>query len=231
MTVSGTTNYTADPNTNNGSPLTTDSTKNAEITVANVGCGLTMHLPQAVTIANGDSALMTMFSNLHGIAFYAPNASGGMGGCKITAGASSGAGFCVGYPSVFPYFGETSPTVEMYKVANSLTNATTLGEGQANVLLKVIKTPDGKPFWASMANFYSETTPGYGQGDDGVSGYANSVSNFSVNSDNTLTIKSMDYGFSAFQRAAHSGDVVGEGISGGAGTGSDGRGFFADRSE
>lgn len=82
VTVSGTTNYTADPNTNSGSPLTTDSTKNSEITLANVGCGLTMHLPQAVTIADGDSALMTTFSNLHGIAYYAANASGGMGGCK-----------------------------------------------------------------------------------------------------------------------------------------------------
>ena len=71
-----------------------------------------------------------------------------------------------------------------------------------------------------MANFYIETTPDYGQGDDGVSGYANSVTRFAVNADESLTIKSMDYGFSAFQRTSHSGDVVGEGISGGAGTGS-----------
>lgn len=219
-TVNGTAQYTADPDANGGSPLTTDVTKNAEIKVANVGCGLTMHLPQALTIADGDNVVMTMFSNTHGIAYYGPNLPGDMGGCKISSAASTGPGFCVGYPSVFPYFGETTPTVEMYKIANSKTDASTLAEGQANVLLKVIKGSDGKPFWASMANFYSETTPDYGQGDDGVSGYANSVTNFSINADESLTIKSMDYGFSAFRRTAHSGDVVGEGISAGAGTGS-----------
>lgn len=219
-TVNGTTQYTANPDSNSGSPVTTDSAKNGEITVANVGCGLTMHLPQTLTVADGDAVIMTMFSNLHGIAYYGPNIPRDMGGCKISVGATTGPGFCVGYPSVFPYFGETTPTVEMYKIANSKTDASTLTEGQANVLLKVIKTPDGKPFWASMANFYIETTPDYGQGDDGVSGYANSVTNFAVNADESLTIKSMDYGFSSFQRASHSGDVVGEGISGGAGTGS-----------
>ena len=219
-TVNGTTQYTANPDSNSGSPVTTDSAKNGEITVPNVGCGLTMHLPQSLTVADGDAVVMTMFSNLHGIAYYGPNIPGDMGGCKTSSGASTGPGFCVGYPSVFPYFGETTPTVEMYKIANSKTDASTLTEGQANVLLKVIKTPDGKPFWASMANFYIETTPDYGQGDDGVSGYANSVSNFAVNADDSLTIKSMDYGFSAFQRTSHTGDVVGEGISGGAGTGS-----------
>ena len=49
-TVNGTTQYTADPDSNSGSPVTTDSAKNGEITVANVGCGLTMHLPQTLTV-------------------------------------------------------------------------------------------------------------------------------------------------------------------------------------
>ncbi|HET9241171.1 MAG TPA: hypothetical protein VFO10_28155 [Oligoflexus sp.] len=69
---------------------------------------------------------MTMFSNVLDQLYYGPNISGGMGGCKIAEGAMAGPGFCTAYPSVFPYFGETNPTVEYFKVANSKTTAADL---------------------------------------------------------------------------------------------------------
>lgn len=212
--------YTATPDANGGSPVSTDSTKNGEIksTMASA-CGSTLSLPKTLDVVKDSNTTMTMFANITDMAYFGPTNSAGMGGCTIASGQASGAGFCVNLPSVFPYFGETTPTVEMYKVANHESDATSLAVTQANVLVKIIKTTDGTPFWAAFANYYSETTPSYGTSPDGFSGYANAVSAFAVNSDNTLTIKSSDYGFAAFARSAHSGEVVGEKVVAGAGTG------------
>ena len=214
------TKYTSTPGSNGGNPVTTDSSKNGEIKSTMTGaCGTTMTLSKTLDVVKDSTTTVTMFANIADMAFYGANTSGGMGGCTIASGQVSGAGFCINLPSVFPYFGETTPTVEMFKVANHESDATNLKVTQANVLVKIIKSSDGVPFWAAFANYYSETTPTYGTSPDGFSGYANSVTTFLVNADKTLTIKSADYGFAAFTRSAHSGDVVGEKVVAGAGTG------------
>ncbi|MBC7531898.1 MAG: hypothetical protein H7318_09990 [Oligoflexus sp.] len=106
-----------------------------------------------------------------------------------------------------------------YKVAKSKTAGTALVVGDANVFIKIIKDADEVPFWTSFGQFYSEDTTNYASGEKGVSGYANGISTFAVNADSTLTMRSQDNGFTAFQRAAHTGEVKGEGILNGAGTG------------
>ena len=213
--VNGVTKYTATPDSNSGSPITTDSSKNGDVTISLSGCGITMNLSKTLTVAKDDSVVMTMFSDLTNIAYFAANQSSGMGGCKLIPGSASADGFCINYPSVFPYFGETTPTVESYIVAHRL-DSSVLSKAIANTFVKVIKTSDGTPFWASFGSYFTETTPDAGL--DGAASYANSVTSFAVNSDGTLTIKSQDYGFSAFQRADHTGDVVSGTIVNGAGT-------------
>ena len=214
-TVNGVTKYTVDPASNSGNPVTTDSAKNSEINLSNVGCGLTMPLSKTLTVADKDTVLITMFSDLTNSVYFAANQSGGMGGCKIPTGASSGDGFCMNYPSVFPFFGETTPTVENYLVAHR-SDASVLSQAIANTHIKIIKDSTGTPFWASFNMYYTETTPDANQ--DGAASYANSVTSFSVNADSTLTMKSQDYGFTAFKRADHTGDVVSGTIVNGAGS-------------
>jgi hypothetical protein len=233
--ANGTTYFTAAPSENAGDPVTTDINKYGTLKIGGLnGCGLTMPLTKPLvvaevpppadgstieSVATGSKVTMTLFSNLRDVTYYGANISGGMGGCEINRTTQSGPGFCSAYPSVFPYFGETTPTVEYFKVANSKTSSESLTLDDANVFVKIIKDADGKPFWASMGSYYSETTLNYGAGDKGISGYANGISKFSVNVDNSLTIKSMDNGFEAFQRTEHRGEVKGEGILNGAGTG------------
>lgn len=234
--------YTSNPEDNNGESLTTDATKAGTLKISYVGgsCGITMPLSKPIVVAAatptegaaaetskdvplGTTLTMTMFSNLMDTAYYAPNSSPGLGGCRLSdahhVSNTPGPAICVIYPSVFPYFGETTPSVEYYKVANSKTSGTVLVAGDSNVLIKVIKDSEGTPFWASFGPFYSEDTPAYASGEKGVSGYTNSISSFAVNADATLTMKSQDYGFTVFQRADHTGEVKGEGIENGAGTG------------
>ncbi|MDQ3234892.1 MAG: hypothetical protein M3Q07_24055 [Pseudobdellovibrionaceae bacterium] len=222
--------YTANPEDNDGNPVTSDLTKAGTVKISITGCGITMPLAKPLVVGGstsetqegapeGSTVTMTLFSNLYNQTYYGPNISGGMGGCVIATGATGGPGFCASYPSVFPYFGETTPTVEYYKVANSKTSSTGLALTDANVIVKVIKDDASKPFWASFSNTYTETTLDYGSGDKGVSGYANSVTAFAVNADGSLKIKSADHGFDAFERSEHTGQVTGEGIENGAGTG------------
>ncbi|MBC7532065.1 MAG: hypothetical protein H7318_10835 [Oligoflexus sp.] len=238
----GSTIYTANPDDNSGGSLTTDISKAGTLKISYTGgsCGITMPLATPIVVAAatppaagadntnkevpaGTTLTMTMFSNLLYTAYYAPNSSPGMGGCRLSdanhAANTTGPAICVIYPSVFPYFGETTPAVEYYKVANSKTAGTALVVGDSNVIVKIIKDADGIPFWTSFGQFYSEDTPAYASGEKGVSGYTNSISDFSINADSTLTMKSQDNGFSAFQRADHTGEVKGEGILNGAGTG------------
>ncbi|MBC7661724.1 MAG: hypothetical protein H7249_18675 [Chitinophagaceae bacterium] len=237
----GTTRYTADADNADGLSVTSDSAKAGTLKLTGLnGCGLTMPLSKPLVVAEaappasstpattetapvGTHVTMTIFSNLNLVTFFAPTQSPGMGGCRLSnadkAANMPGPAFCSNYPSVFPYFGETVPKVEYYKVANSKTTSDGLVVGDANVLVKIIKDSDGKPFWASFNNYYNKDTVNYGTGDKGVSGYANSVTNFSVNADESLTVKSMDYGFFSFKRSAHTGDVQGEGVENGAGTG------------
>ena len=224
--------YTADADANGGDPVTSDATKAGLVTIGGLnGCGITMPLSKALvvessaasddskeTVAAGSTLTMTIFSNLRLVTYYNANVSPGLGGCIYDHAKSGGPGFCSNYPSVFPYFGETTPTVEYYKVANSKTSSTGLTLGDANVLVKVIKSADGTPFWASFNSLYTESTPD-SSSDKGVSGYTNSVTKFAINADASLTIKSQDFGFSAFKRTTHTGEVIGEGIHNGAGTG------------
>ncbi len=232
----GVTYYTADKAVT-GTWVTTSAAANSEVKIeSGGGCGITMNLPQDVVVAEsappaesaevevipaGTTLTMTMFSNLQLIAYFGLNTSAGLGGCAADIGTvtQSGPGFCINTISVFPYFGTTTPTVDYYKLAHSKSAISNIDPADANVIVKIIKNADGTPFWASFSQYYNESTPSYGSGDTGVSGYANAVSDFQVNADGTLTIKSADNGFAAFQTAAHTGTVKGEGISNGAGTG------------
>ncbi|RYZ55719.1 MAG: hypothetical protein EOP07_13690 [Proteobacteria bacterium] len=184
----GTTYYTANQTDNSGDPVTTDVAKYGTLKIGGLnGCGITMPLAKPLvvaevpppadgatteSVATGSKVTMTLFSNLRDVAYYGANVSGGMGGCEINRANTGGPGFCSAYPSVFPYFGETTPTVEYYKVANSKTSSTGLTVDDANVFVKIIKDSEGKPFWASMGSYYSETTLNYGAGDKGISGYS-----------------------------------------------------------
>ncbi|MCX6131914.1 MAG: hypothetical protein NTX25_23010, partial [Proteobacteria bacterium] len=224
--LDGTTYYTAD-NSNGGAPITTDSSKKALMKISGLqgSCGITM--PVSVNVSEEKPVTITMFSNLRLTTYFAKKASNGQGGCAavIDPATNNGPGFCANYPSVFPYFGETKPTVEYYKVANSKQDASALTDADSIGLIKIIKDEGGTPFWASAINIFNEATIEYEGGEDAVAGYAASVSKFAVNSDGTLLIQTdrwdtdMPRGFKAFQRAAHTGEVVGEKIVDGAGTG------------
>ncbi len=239
----GSIQYTSDPEENAGETLTADASKAGTLKIKFVGgsCGITMPLAKPLVVEAvvppegtahdttketapvGTTVTMTMFSNLKFTGYYTPHGSPGMGGCRLSdanvAANTSGPGICVIYPSVFPYFGETSPKVDYYKVANSKTSSADLVEGDANVIVKIVSDAAGKPFWASFGSYYTEDTLDYGVGDKGVSGYANSISSFSVNADGSLTMKSQENGFSAFTENAHSGEVKGEAVVNGAGAG------------
>lgn len=202
---------------------TSDKSQKAQASVTTY-CGLTMPLARPLTVKDEEGATVdiTMFSNLAAAGYYEPMGLGEAtkpSGCTNRTQGVEKPSFCVGYPSVFPYFGLTEPTVEYYLVANHSSSSADLTIDDANVLVKIIKDETGTPFWASMGDYYIETSPSKYNEPVGVNTYANSVGTFEQNSDGSYKIKSLNYGFEAFKLESHSGEVLGEGLSGGAGTG------------
>ena len=222
--ASGTTWYTADAPANGGSPWIADATKNGETKISMGSCGSTYYLPTPLVVSKDKPVTVTLLSNTYMTAYYNATTSGGLGGC-VTSG-NGQPGLCMVYPSVFAYFGETSPTVEMYSIATHTADASAKLVTDSTAIVKMIFDASGGYFFSSFGAYYGSETS-VPDTDRNIGGWANSITATSKNANGTFSIKSIAYGFDSFQRVDGStGTLSAEKVVNGAGSGQPGSFFY-----
>ena len=157
--LDGTTYYT----TRTSAVLSTDASDLDYAEVIMGGCGGGPGgggggpLPEAVTIAAGDTVTISSFLTLDNIAWSLLSAGPsavGWNGCSQIATAG-GPTICAAMPSLVTYVGDLAATLDTYRVTEDLTDA--MAEKAGGQMLLFLDT-EGVPFGGTSRRFYSPTS-------------------------------------------------------------------------
>ena len=169
------------------------------------GANVELHTP--LVVAEGSMQQLSLLVDLTYAVWSDASASPGLGGCKSDGGA--GQDICGSFPLVVPYVGTGTPTFERYLISHAASGTAIFADANAAVNMGI--DPSGEVFYIGDQPFYSATST-----NDGPDYFAG-VRTFSKNTDGSIAFQAggseEDHrvGFTAFERATHTGTCQNEG--------------------
>jgi hypothetical protein len=119
------------------------------VSINYAGCGGTVKLSPALTVAAGDSITVSAFFTLQNLAWVLGNLSPGLGGCAVAPAGSFSV--CSGLPVLVGYIGAVAPTLDAFYITEDPSDtAATKAAGQVLLL-----SSGGEPFSGFLRRVYS----------------------------------------------------------------------------